>query len=171
MTDSEPGFRRFALTVYACDDVPAATLLVQDRCEVDVNVLLLAAYVGAARGCAFSADDLSAAHGRVGAWRREVVEPLRAVRRRLKAGPPPAPSPTTAALRDRVKELELDAELLELDELTTFATDRDFGDAEGDAEGRAAAAMAVVVGGDPDIEVREAISTIAAAAAAAAGAR
>ena len=165
MTDTEPEFRRFALTVYACDGVPAATLFVQDRCEIDVNVLLLAAYVGAVRGCAFGADDLSAAHHRVAAWQREVVGPLRAVRRRLKAGPPPAPSPTTVTLRDRVKELELDAELLELDELTAFVAARELTRAPGDAGQRAVAAMTVVVGGDPDIDVREAISTIAIAAA------
>jgi uncharacterized protein (TIGR02444 family) len=161
MTD----FRHFALTVYEAAGVPAATLLVQDRCDVDVNVLLLACYVGAVRAGSFGPDDLDAAHARVGAWQRDVVVPLRAVRSRLKAGPPPAPSKTTAELRERVKALELDAELIELDELSAFVAGRDFPEAPGDALSRAGAAMATVTGSATDDVVRNAISVIAAAAA------
>lgn len=161
-------FRRFALTVYEADGVAAATLLVQERCDVDVNVVLLAAYVGAVRAAVFDDDALAEAAHRVEAWRREVVVPLRTLRTRLKTGPAPAPTAETAEFRDRVKALELDAELIELDVLAAFADGRGFAAASGTARERAAAAMVVVT---PAEEVSEAIAVIASAAAGYAGGR
>lgn len=162
---AEPEFRRFALAIYEEDGVSTATLVIQNRCDVDVNVLLLAAYVGAVRGCAVRDDDVAAATNRVGAWQRDVVVPLRAVRTRLKAGPPPAPSAVTAELRDRVKALELDAELIELAELESFLAGRALTPVSGTPAEQAIAAMTTVTRGVGGIEVREAISVIAAAAA------
>jgi len=43
-------------------------------------------------------------------WRDAVVRPLRAVRRQLKSGPPPAPDTATESLRAQVKAAELEAE-------------------------------------------------------------
>ncbi len=54
---------------------------------------------------------------RVEQWQRAVVIPLRTIRRQLKNGPAPAPTPTTTALRDRIKQIELEAEMIELAEL------------------------------------------------------
>lgn len=170
MSTAESEFQRFALAIYEEDGVSTATLLIQNRCDVDVNVLLLAAYVGAVRGCALHDDDVAAAADRVGAWQREVVAPLRAVRTRLKAGPPPAPSTATAELRERVKALELDAELIELAELDSFVAGRTLTPVAGTPAARATAAMAAVTRGAADLEVREAISVIATAAAAYGGA-
>lgn len=166
MSAAESEFRQFALAVYEEDGVSAATLLVQDRCDVDVNVLLLAAYVGAVRGSSLVEDDVIAVHSRVGAWQRDVVAPLRAVRARLKVGPPPAPSEATAGLRDRVKALELDAEMIELAELDSFLDDRALASAPGTPVVRAVAAMTTVVGAEHDTVMREAIRVIATAAAA-----
>lgn len=157
--------RSFALSVYEVDGVPSAALLIQDRCDVDVNVLLLAAYVGAVRGCAVDFDDIAAVRNGVAAWQREVVVPLRTVRTRLKTGPSPAPSAETAKLRERVKALELDAELIELDVLSSFVASRDFPPALGDTVNAAVTAMTTVTGTVSDDDVKEAISVIAAAAA------
>jgi len=44
------------------------------------------------------------------AWQREVVQPLRAVRRRLKAGVAPVPALESEALRRKVNDLELEGE-------------------------------------------------------------
>jgi uncharacterized protein (TIGR02444 family) len=169
MTTAEFGFRRFALAVYHTEGVSGASLLLQDRCDIDVNVLLLAAYVGAARGCSVSSGDVAEAHRRVAQWQTEVVGPLRALRKRLKDGPPPAPSPTTAALRDRVKALELDAEMVELDELARFADGLDTPAAPGSGSERASAAMNIVLHvstrREPSGEERAAIAVIANAAA------
>jgi uncharacterized protein (TIGR02444 family) len=120
MTEPQHGFRRFALGLYASEGVSRAALLPQDRCGVDVNVLLLAAFVGAARGSALSTSEFEAARERTRQWQHDVVGPLRKLHQRLKDGPPPAPNLATADLRDRVKALELDAELIELDELSDF---------------------------------------------------
>jgi hypothetical protein len=47
-------------------------------------------------------------------WRHDIVQALRRVRTRLKAGPSPAPSPATERLRNRIKAAELEAEQIEL---------------------------------------------------------
>jgi hypothetical protein len=101
-------------------------------------VLLVAAFVGAAHGRAFGNRELAAALGRVGPWQHEVVGPLRAVRRRLKQGPPPAPDAATTALRTRIKQIELA-------ELAAVAAGFDGPAAEGDAAQRATTAMTLVV--------------------------
>ena len=84
--------RQFALAVHDIEGVPAACVLLQDRFDLDVNVLLLGAYIGV-QGKTLAAEDVDAARAVVDAWHDEVVRPLRAVRRRLKSGPPPAPLP------------------------------------------------------------------------------
>lgn len=168
MTDPGDAFRRFALDVYHADGVSPAALLLQDRCGVDVNVVLLAAFVGAVEGLTLSPRDIDEIQHRVGAWQHDVVQPLRALRTRLKSGPPPAPTTVTTALRNRIKELELDAETVELDELAAFAVGFDGLAASGTAAERATAAMTVVVSNgverEPTATERGAIAVIARAA-------
>jgi uncharacterized protein (TIGR02444 family) len=157
------------MNVYRRAGVSEATILLQDRGGVDVNVLLLAAFVGALGGRAFGPRDVRAAVDRVGQWQRVVVTPLRAIRRQLKDGPPPAPGPTTTALRDKIKQIELDAEMIELDELAEFATQPGGPPAESDPAERATAAMTVVLRAganrEPTTEERAAIDVVARAAA------
>src|SRR3954464_14665121 len=93
---------RFALEVYQKPGVSDACLLLQDRHGCNVPVLLFAAWAGAERGIALTADEVAAVNKAVGAWHRELVESLRAVRLRLKHGPPPAPDNATAKLRARI---------------------------------------------------------------------
>ena len=137
--------RQFALAVHQSEGVPAACVLLQDRFDLDVNVLLLAAYVGAVRGQTFTPDSLEAVRAVTDPWQRQVVRPLRAVRRRLKTGPAPAPDPRTDEVRSGVKKAELDAELIELDELGRWVDGLASPPAAGDATNRARAAMDVVV--------------------------
>jgi uncharacterized protein (TIGR02444 family) len=108
---------RFALDLYAQPGVSQSCLLLQDRHGCDVTLLLFAAWAGAECGIALGPDDVIAARGAVAAWQAEVVKPLRAVRRRLKHGPPPAPNPRTADLRTRLQAIEIDAERIELETL------------------------------------------------------
>jgi uncharacterized protein (TIGR02444 family) len=161
---------RFALTVYRNDGVPAACLRLQDRFGVDVNLLLAAAYLGAVDGRTLSPDALSDLRSPVDAWHREVVSALRDVRRRLKSGPPPAPDTRTTDLRDKLKALEVEAEMIELSELGTAVGRIDLSPADGDAADRASAAIRVVVAaGAPETLTDlddDAIGTIATAAAA-----
>ena len=93
---------------------------------------------------------------------------LRVLRRRLKAGPVPAPSPATDELRRKVQAVELDAELIEMHELGRLTAELDGPQAAGDAAECAAAAMAMVVpsyGAETDSEGDNALAVIAAAAA------
>ena len=115
---------RFALTVYQKPGVSDACLLLQDRYGCNVTLLLFAAWAGAEQGVVLTADEMAAAVGTVGAWHGEVVEPLRAVRRRLKHGPAPAPDKATGKLRARLQAIEIEAERIELETLAGFLPDR-----------------------------------------------
>ena len=169
MTGPRENFQRYVLDVYAGEGVAPASVLLQDRRGVDVNVLLLAAFVGAAMGMSFTSREFEAASARTRQWQDDVVVPLRKVRTRLKDGPPPAPNATTSALRDRIKATELDAEMIELDELADFVAHLAAPAAQGNAEERAASAMQVVIGhgaaGEPSDDENHAIAVIASAAA------
>jgi uncharacterized protein (TIGR02444 family) len=105
---------KFATSFYGREGVAAACLLLQDRLAVNVNILLLSLYALLERGVSLKSDDLSAARGLVDDWDREIVQGLRHLRRRLKSGPSPAPSPATVELRDNIKSIELQAERIEL---------------------------------------------------------
>ncbi len=101
------------------------------------------------------------------AWHREVVRPLRAVRQRLKTGPAPAPNDLTARLRSKVQRIEIDAELIELDELDALIPALEHIPASGSATECAAAAIEAVItayGNTAlDDQDRQAIDTIAGA--------
>ena len=99
----------FSLAVYARPGVPAACLDLQDRRGLDVNVLLFAAWAGAACGVRLSAEELARVDSAIADWRTEVVRPLRAVRRRVKG--------EVAALYAHLKATELEAERIQQDRL------------------------------------------------------
>lgn len=139
--------RPFALALYGEAGVAEACLLLQDRAGVDVNLLLCAAFLGVRRGHLLDPAGVKHLQGEVAPWHREIVGGLRAVRRRLKSGPAPAPDAWTERLREQVKALEIEAELIELDRLGACA-DRLLAGAPcatGTAEALARAGMAEVV--------------------------
>lgn len=104
-------FWDYSLEAYARPGVADACLGLQDRLGVDVNLLLFACWVADRGGGALSRDDWRRLSRTIAGWRTQVVEPLRAVRRYLKATPAqPAAGAIPAALGDRVKGLELEAE-------------------------------------------------------------
>lgn len=111
----------FALRLYAVDCVSTACLALQDDHGADVTLLLYAAWMGAVHRHALTPDEAGHAREAVCAWHDEIVRPLRAVRRRMKTGPGPAPGTETEALRDRLKSVELGAERLELATLERLA--------------------------------------------------
>jgi uncharacterized protein (TIGR02444 family) len=109
-------FWRFSLKAYAAPGVAEECLDLQERFGLDVNLLLFAAYLGAAEGVTLSADDVAAAAGIVGTWHAETVRGLRALRRALKPAcqdPQNAWRGPTAALRNQVKASEVEAERIE----------------------------------------------------------
>ena len=97
----------FALAVYGSDGVADECLALQDRLGLDVNVLLLTTYIGVVERIPLTSADITAANAVVAGWHGEVVRPLRAVRKALKAF-------GQEALRAQVKAAELQAEKIEL---------------------------------------------------------
>jgi uncharacterized protein (TIGR02444 family) len=97
----------YANAVYASPGVAAACLRAQDEYDLDVNILLFAAWLGAgdvalASGAWRAAEDLCAP------WREEVVKLLRSRRRAWRDAPP---HPEAYA---GIKALELEAERQQL---------------------------------------------------------
>lgn len=119
MKPEDSGLWPFALALYGAAGVSQACLTLQDRAGADVPMLLWAAWLGA-DGRALGPNDPARARDAVAAWHREIVQPLRAVRQRMKSGPAPAPSDRTEALRDRLKAVEIGAERIELAMLETI---------------------------------------------------
>ena len=144
-TGSTVSFKRFALALYRSEGVADACLHLQNRHDLDVNLVLFAAFVGAERRQRLTTSSLEDARARVDAWHREVVRPLRAVRQRLKTGPASAPNEITAHLRRRLQQVEIDAELIELDQLGAVAPRSDTRPARGNASEFATAAIETVV--------------------------
>jgi uncharacterized protein (TIGR02444 family) len=104
----------FATRLYARPGIEAACLGLQERLGLDVNILLLACWLGS-RGVFLGEERPQSLAAAVAPLRTEVTEPLRAIRQRMKnpALPPPFAGPLEE-LRERVKELELEGERLEL---------------------------------------------------------
>jgi uncharacterized protein (TIGR02444 family) len=158
-------FKRFALTLYRRAGIADACLNLQNRHDLDVNVVLFAAFVGAVRRQTLINADLDLAQRRVDAWHQEVVRPLRAVRQRLKTGPLPAPNDATGSLRRKLARLEIEAEVIELDQLGALIPEMHSPRSTSSAAECATAAIETVIRTHTDIalndEDRKAIDTIA----------
>jgi len=169
MRSNAASVKQFALELYGSDGVAAACLHLQARYGLDINVVLFAAYIGAGCRQALTTSDIAAARRRVDAWHNDVVRALRAVRQRLKTGPIPAPNDETEQLRRKVQQIEIEAELIELDQLGALTPLLEAEHASGSAAECATAAIETVVRAYSDTTVdgedHRAINTIAAAAA------
>jgi len=121
MTASDSVFWRFSLGFYALPEVAPACLALQDEAQVDVNLLLLLLFL-ADGGRAVTRDDVAALDHGIAPWRAEVIEPLRALRRRLKTGVGDVTAATSDAFRNMVKKVELEAERLEQGRLENAAS-------------------------------------------------
>ncbi|WGM30869.1 TIGR02444 family protein [Brevundimonas sp. NIBR11] len=102
-------FWDWALKAYAAPGVQEACLQLQDRTGQNVPLLLWAAWT-AATGRPLDEDAIEGACDTARAWDAAAVEPLRAVRRTLKATNPDMDGTAREALRDQVKAVELAAE-------------------------------------------------------------
>jgi uncharacterized protein (TIGR02444 family) len=110
-----PPLWKFSLAVYAGEGVQDECLALQERYGVDVNLLLLCAYLGAAEGAVLSHDNIADAAQKLGDW-HDIVRTLRAARRALKPWATDEKNSLlgeTQVLRARVKAAELETERLE----------------------------------------------------------
>jgi len=121
----------FLLRIYEQPGVAEACLRLQEEAGADI-VLLLASVFAARRGITLSPSDHQAMAAQCRPWREQVVQPLRALRISLKDGPTPAPSKTTAALREQIKASELHAERIESDMLADWLQQKPAGPATPD---------------------------------------
>jgi uncharacterized protein (TIGR02444 family) len=102
-------FWNFSLQLFAKPGVAPACVALQDGMGLDVNLLLYCCWHG--RACRkLDEEDIRRAIASVEGWHRDVVQPLRAVRRRLKTGVPPITAGECEALRRKVNDLELESE-------------------------------------------------------------
>ena len=112
MAEAEPSpeevFWQFSLAFYELPDVAQALLALQDRDGLDVNLMLFALWLGITGRRRLGADLLAAADRTTATVRREVVEPLRSLRRRLRQ----YPAKDIQKLREGVKTLEFEGEKL-----------------------------------------------------------
>ena len=113
-------FWQFSLAVYADPAVAATCLDLQDRYGADVNLLLLAAWLGAARGLRLEPADLAFLPG--AGFRDGVIHPLRTARRHLRGQG--TADPALEALYQEVKQAEIAAERVRQAELFAWAEAR-----------------------------------------------
>ncbi|WP_083918478.1 TIGR02444 family protein [Woodsholea maritima] len=122
MTMTPPtGLWDYALALYGREGVAEAALALQDAHGLDVNCLIWLVWCvdqgRDPRSKLDQVDDVSRF------WQGEIVEPLRAVRRRLKVLVAPFAGEDSQALRQNISEIELQAEQIELMRLEAFSAD------------------------------------------------
>ncbi len=160
-------FWDFSLATYGRAGVADACLALQERHGADVNILLFCAWAGG-RGARLGREEIGAACAAVDGWHREIVRPLRSVRRRLKTAlDGTAPSGLQAALRAAVQRIEIDAEHIEqlrLAERAGPAADRAAAAPDAAAARAGMAAYLAVLGAGPAAESDAALDIVAEAA-------
>jgi uncharacterized protein (TIGR02444 family) len=108
---------RFSTAFYARAGVAEALIKLQDRAGFDVNLILFALWSGLSGRNRFTAAELAAAERAAGPIRSDLVEPLRALRRRLRSNP----DADIQELREEIKRLELSAERILQNRLARIA--------------------------------------------------
>lgn len=103
----------FAVRVYGMRGIKDTCLAVQARYGLSISTLLGAIWTGAHGYGRMGATQLETTVRRATEWHREVIEPMRALRRRLRQQPPPGLEERTDALRHEVLRQELEAERIE----------------------------------------------------------
>lgn len=112
MLQCDNPFWKFSLDVYAAPGVAAECLALQRELDVDVNMLLFCAWLGASRKVMLSAEQLEMFEDIVRPWHEDVVKPLRRVRDTIKSRADFVDE-DIGALRKKVLAAELDAERIE----------------------------------------------------------
>ncbi|KAB7623989.1 TIGR02444 family protein [Alkalilimnicola sp. S0819] len=103
----------FAVAVYERDGVKAACLRVQARYGVSISTLFAAVWTGSHGYGRLGATELEDTARRATEWHRDVIQPIRALRRQLRQQPPQGVEDETYRLRKQLLERELDAERIE----------------------------------------------------------
>jgi len=126
---------RFSLAFYTRPCVSEALIALQDRAGCDVNLMLFALWLGVSGRSRLSEEKLAIADRIARPIGVDIVEPLRALRRKLKSDP----DVDIQRLREGIKTLELAAERIVQSHLARIAGSPGSG---ADPTARAAAAHA-----------------------------
>lgn len=105
-------FWKFSLAVYAQPGVAPECLALQSALNMDVNILLFCAWLGAERKLLLNDKNFDATDACVRRWHETVVRPLRAVRQAMKPMPEMADE-AVQGLRKDIAAVELRAEQVE----------------------------------------------------------
>ena len=111
--DLEADSWAFALRLYAQPGVADACLRLQDEAGIDVMMFLMIVFAAVRHRVLLTPSEIGALDDVCRPWREQIVQPLRAIRGRLKAGPLPAPNNETEPFRSTIKAAELAAERLQ----------------------------------------------------------
>jgi uncharacterized protein (TIGR02444 family) len=103
----------FSVTLYAKDGVQKACLVLQDVGGVDVNILLVSLYLTIECRAASSPSDISDMNDCIASLRREVIHPLRRIRRSLRLLSNDENDSAVREIRSCILDAELRSELLE----------------------------------------------------------
>jgi uncharacterized protein (TIGR02444 family) len=103
----------FALHLYAQPGVADACLRLQDEAGVDVMMFLMTVFAAVRHRVLLAPAEIRELDEVCWPWREQIVQPLRALRTRLKTGPLPAPGSSTEPFRSTIKAAELAAERLQ----------------------------------------------------------
>lgn len=112
-------FWTFSLRLYAKAGVADACLALQDKQGVDVNLLFFLLWA-ARNGRRLAHSDMRILLELTESWRRDVVVPLRLVRRNLRSPPPAIDAAAASRLRQEIKRVELESERLQQASLFAF---------------------------------------------------
>jgi uncharacterized protein (TIGR02444 family) len=115
-------FWTFSLGYYRGAGVSEACLELQDNCGVDVNVVLFLLWL-ASQKRQLGADRVKRLADKVRPWQTDVIGPIRALRRRLKAGAPLLDKGSAELFRTRIKAVELESERLQQEAMYALAAD------------------------------------------------
>jgi len=107
-------FWDFSLTVYGEPRVGAACLAAQDDHGADVNLLLLCCWLGFV-GVKLTPESIRRLDALAEGWRAEAIQPLRALRTRLRQPVGPIDVAMAGPVREQIKQAELLAEKVEQD--------------------------------------------------------
>jgi uncharacterized protein (TIGR02444 family) len=99
-------FWRFSLAFYERAGVSEALIALQDRAGLDINLVLFAIWIGVSGRGRLASEELTTADLLIRPIRTDIVEPLRALRRKLRF----YSDADVLHLREGIKALELAAE-------------------------------------------------------------
>jgi uncharacterized protein (TIGR02444 family) len=105
-------FWKFSLGYYRGAGVSEACLELQDRCGVDVNVVLFLLWM-ASQKRVLAADQVKRLADKVRPWQADVIGPIRALRRMLKSDAPLLDKGSAELFRTKIKAVELESERLQ----------------------------------------------------------